>query len=314
MKRIFISHRSTDKEYADALVQFLKNIGYSTDEIFYTSADSTGVNYYLGTEVKTALTESDIIIVILSKNYFKSIYCCNEMGYIWASNKPTFIFGLVGINNNNDYFGFMNNDWVVRKLTDRNDIFKFYELIIKEIPTRKNIVPTELNENIDVLNKMVCRIMECSAKQILTEMTNVKAEKIIDLDHLIEAKYYSDIELLMFKFIIDKGYCFNDSQFNIWEKVSQWEKEMKLNKSLSGYVDTVLNSFVNKGFATYTKYSGDKLNSEYKLKDQIFRELLQIDDKTKSVLSRIEKKYKLSLIERMRIKRKNFAERMGISI
>lgn len=225
MKRLFISHRSTDKEYADALVQFLKNIGYSTDEIFYTSADSTGVNYYLGTEVKTAL-----------------------------------------------------------------------------------------NDNIDVLNKMVCRIMECSAKQIPTEMTNVKAEKIIDLDHLIEAKYYSDIELLMFKFIIDKGYCFNDSRFNIWEKVSQWEIEMKLNKSLSEYVDTVLNSFVNKGFATYTKYSGDKLNSEYKLKDQIFRELLQIDDKTKSALSRIEKKYKLSLIERMRIKHKNFAERMGISI
>lgn len=314
MKRIFISHRSTDKEYADALVQFLKNIGYSTDEIFYTSADSTGVNYYLGAEVKTALIESDIIIVILSKNYFDSIYCCNEMGYIWASNKPTFIFGLVGIDNNNNYLGFMNNDWIVRKLSCRNDIFMFYELIIKRIPIQKQIAPTELNENVDALNKMACKIMESSAKQIITEMTHIKAEKIIDLDHLIEAKYYSDIELLMFKFIVDKGYCFNDSRFDIWKKVSQWEKEMKINKSLSEYLDTVLNSFANKGFATYTKCYNSKLYDVYKLKDQIFRELLQIDDKTKSTLSRIEKKYKLSLIERIRIRRKNFAERNGLSV
>ena len=38
-----------------------------------------------------SVTESDIIIVILSKNYFESTYCCNEMGYIWATNKPTFV-------------------------------------------------------------------------------------------------------------------------------------------------------------------------------------------------------------------------------
>lgn len=314
MKRIFISHRSTDKEYADALVQFLKNIGYSTDEIFYTSADSTGVNYCLGAEVKTALTESDIIIAILSKNYFESTYCCNEMGYIWATNKPTFVFGLVGINNNNDYLGFMNNDWIVRKLSNRNDIFKFYELLIKKIPVQKQINPTELNDDIETLNKMVCKIMEYPAKQITTEITNVEAEKIIDLDSLIEAKYYSDIELLMFRFILDKGYCFNDSRFDIWKKVKQWEEEMKLKNNLSEYLNTVLNSFANKGFATYAKCFGDKQKDEFKLKDQIFRELLRINDKTKSILLRIEKKYKLSLIERIRIGRKNFAKRMGLSI
>ena len=92
-----------------------------------------------------SVTESDIIIVILSKNYFESTYCCNEMGYIWATNKPTFIFGLVGINNSNDYLGFMNNDWIVRKLSNRNDIYKFYELLIKKMPVRKQITPTEFH-------------------------------------------------------------------------------------------------------------------------------------------------------------------------
>ena len=68
MKKIFISHRLCDSALINELVQYLENIGINKDKIMYTSADSCGIQYDLGAEIKEALFTAEKFIVIL-KNF-----------------------------------------------------------------------------------------------------------------------------------------------------------------------------------------------------------------------------------------------------
>jgi len=82
-KTIFISHAEEDAGFAEALVKLIENgIGVDPNEIFLTSKDGYGVA--VGKDfVDSILKEieaASIVILILSKNYFKSDFCICEMG------------------------------------------------------------------------------------------------------------------------------------------------------------------------------------------------------------------------------------------
>lgn len=88
--KIFISHSSQDEKYAEALVNFLEDIGLRADSIFCTSVAQYGVP--LGEDfnirIKEQFTQFDTFVIFLfSDNYYKSVACLNEMGAAWVLQK-----------------------------------------------------------------------------------------------------------------------------------------------------------------------------------------------------------------------------------
>lgn len=88
--KIFISHSSQDEKYAEALVNFLEDIGLQADSIFCTSIAQYGVP--LGEDfnirIKEQFTQFDtFVLFLLSDNYYKSAACLNEMGAAWVLQK-----------------------------------------------------------------------------------------------------------------------------------------------------------------------------------------------------------------------------------
>lgn len=83
---VFISHAYADREINNLFVDLLEDIGLKRGQIFYSSLPEYGVD--LGENIADAIRirlSSKIVhmIYMLSKNYYKSVMCLNEMGAAW---------------------------------------------------------------------------------------------------------------------------------------------------------------------------------------------------------------------------------------
>lgn len=93
--KIFISHSSENKVYGDAIVELLRAIGIPENEIIYTSNTAYGIpiGQNIFNWLKCQITENPYVIYLLSKEYYSSIACLNEMGAAWViENMHTVIF------------------------------------------------------------------------------------------------------------------------------------------------------------------------------------------------------------------------------
>lgn len=82
----FISHSSKDKEYAEALVDLLKNIGLTPQNLFCTSVPGYWIeNGRFIDVIKEKFDNYNLyMIIIQSPRYFQSPISLNEMGAAWA--------------------------------------------------------------------------------------------------------------------------------------------------------------------------------------------------------------------------------------
>jgi hypothetical protein len=92
-KSIFISHATVDRDLAESFVEFLEQgIGVPEKEIFCSSLPSygipTGVDFvdYMKNQMQTPT----VVILLLTKSYFKSNFCLCEMGASWALSHKIF--------------------------------------------------------------------------------------------------------------------------------------------------------------------------------------------------------------------------------
>jgi hypothetical protein len=85
--KIFISHASKDIAYIDAFVSLLEKIGIKEqDKLFCSSI--TGYKIPIGKNIYEYLRNEFknhelFVIFMLSKNYYESVACLNEMGAAW---------------------------------------------------------------------------------------------------------------------------------------------------------------------------------------------------------------------------------------
>lgn len=101
-KIIFISHKSSDKRYGDALRDFIIGLGVNNHQLIYTSHPLHKIpmdkNIY---EYLREKINSEVFMIILwSDDYLDSPACLNEMGAAWVTQSdytnvyvPTFSFG-----------------------------------------------------------------------------------------------------------------------------------------------------------------------------------------------------------------------------
>ena len=131
-RRVFISHRSTDKEIANMLLHFLVCSGIPNAAIFCSSLPGNDNKDKIGTEIRQALRNSLINIAILSDEYYKSAYCLNEAGVLWYSDKTVIVIALPEITEEK-MIGFLNNENKIRRLDVEEDIAYIYDTIRKAI-------------------------------------------------------------------------------------------------------------------------------------------------------------------------------------
>lgn len=99
---IFISHKSDDKKYGDALRNFIIGLGVKEKQLVYTSHPlhkiplDESIYKYLRSHLNSTL----FMIILWSDKYLESPACLNEMGAAWVTQTdytniyvPSFSFG-----------------------------------------------------------------------------------------------------------------------------------------------------------------------------------------------------------------------------
>lgn len=124
--KIFISHRSIDKNFAEIIEDFLTSCGVPANKIFCSSLPGNDIEEEISREIKLNLQQSVINIVLLSKDYYESAYCQNEAGIIWFLDAHKIVIALPEINEN-CMLGFLNSEYKIRRLDNADDVFSITE-------------------------------------------------------------------------------------------------------------------------------------------------------------------------------------------
>ena len=85
--KVFISHSSEDQSYVWRIVDFIESIGLRNEQIFCSSVPGYAIplNEDIFEHLKKQFQDFNIhVIFILSKNYYESVACMNEMGAAWV--------------------------------------------------------------------------------------------------------------------------------------------------------------------------------------------------------------------------------------
>ena len=99
---IFISHRSSDKKYGDALRSFIIGLGVKDEQLIYTShpLNKIPLNANIYDYLRKHIHKNVFMIILWSNEYLESPACLNEMGAVWVMQSdytniyvPTFDFG-----------------------------------------------------------------------------------------------------------------------------------------------------------------------------------------------------------------------------
>jgi hypothetical protein len=93
-KKLFISHASKDKPLVDRFVDLILDNGCNVDrnDIYYTSDLDMGIKPGKDfiADIKRNMTESSIIILMISPNFYNSVFCLGEVGATWMLDIDTF--------------------------------------------------------------------------------------------------------------------------------------------------------------------------------------------------------------------------------
>lgn len=101
-KMIFLSHRSSDRKYADALRNFIIGLGVKNDQLIYSShpLHKVPLDQNIYDYLRKNLGANVFVIILWSNEYLQSPACLNEMGAAWLAQSdytniyvPTFSFG-----------------------------------------------------------------------------------------------------------------------------------------------------------------------------------------------------------------------------
>lgn len=125
---IFISHRSSDEEVAEMILDFLKGCGIPGERIFCSSLPGNDVKEKIGPEVKGQMKDAAIIILLLSKEYYESSFCLNEAGIAWYLDDIATIIP-IGVRDigPTDMKGFLDSSYKLRRLDSPEDIAYIYD-------------------------------------------------------------------------------------------------------------------------------------------------------------------------------------------
>ncbi|NKF05694.1 toll/interleukin-1 receptor domain-containing protein [Clostridium gasigenes] len=191
--RVFISHSSKDKSKIDEFVNAVKYLG---GEVFYSSKNETnsieaGEDFYK--RILKEISESDLIIAMISEKFYESIPSQIEMGMAYALEKS--ITPII-IDKNSDYSNLLKGIF-----TSNNRAYSIYD---------KEQVIEVLSKITENTTKRIMDIVKCS--EIIEKSVRDIEGSLIKKEVLVEIEGNNLLQNtnIIMEFI-------NDGEFNINE-------------------------------------------------------------------------------------------------
>lgn len=158
------------------LVDFLCGTGIPKAAFFCSSLPGNDIKEQIAGEVKDALKHSLINIVILSQDYYQSAYCLNEAGVLWYQDTPVIPVALPEIDSNNMY-GFLSNEYKLRRLNVDTDIAYIYDSVREATSTAQISSAIIICEN----NKLREKYTEYLNKRTISPERNSTTPSIAEI-------------------------------------------------------------------------------------------------------------------------------------
>jgi len=151
---LFISHASKDEKYVRELVNVLTLLGIPN--IVCSSLDRyqipTGEDIY--DYLKKQLSSSTRVLFLLSKNFYRSTVCLNEMGACWVLDKNYFTL-LTPDFNFEEVAGVINASKLSFKINNNRRLYELVELLQEEFQVQRKIPSIDL---LEVINQAIEKI------------------------------------------------------------------------------------------------------------------------------------------------------------
>lgn len=292
-KKIFISHSSIDEKIGEKLVDALVSMGVPQDIIFYSSKYHTGVG--LGCDfskvVKTALEECEIVIFLLTKSFYQSEYCLNEMGAVWYSNKR-FIPVLLGDLTLSDMKGFIDSHYIALK-PKQKETYKLFVELKKYIDVFNDLQSPEaiFKDFIEEANRAV---------EITDKYSTPKEDFPSETEKKLLQKRFTDNEILLLNYFIETNSNYL-KDITIYNQITNEEEKSSELKEFEKYCSRYVNFDHQKAkmlleksnylSCIFTKdwnqdYMGCELNIDF------FRDIISLSEKANKLIHETLAKYK----------------------
>lgn len=175
LSKIFISHATGDKEYVAKLVELLDGMGLDQTQVFCSSLP--GYDIPVGKDIFDYLREQFRnyelhVLLVHSKNYYKSAASLNEMGAAWVLRKNCTSFLLPGFNFE-DMAGAINGKSIAIKLDNdetevKDKLNQLYDTVTSEFGLNKKpavVWETKRDRFIKEIKEINIPVEDSQAKQ-----------------------------------------------------------------------------------------------------------------------------------------------------
>lgn len=323
--KIFISHSSKNKDYGNALVELLRGVGLKEDEVVFTSNNAYGIpigqNIY--NWLKSQITEKPFVIYLLSKEYYASIACLNEMGAAWIiENEHAMLFTPnFDLSSKEFQNGAIDPKEIGFYIDDEERLLSFIQHLDKYFSITKNTII--INQKIKKYLQEISGIKENKSKiikvsetynnlksndenlikeidkpiTIIDESTNVQSQNTNGLfSKLISevlAGKLKDEEIILLHYISETGrlkLMTGWQQQTEVDNIKVWEEINEIDEILSRNYDIVIRKFEMRGYTEVSAVTSSNNPKEVKLKSWIEVQILDLPKEIKEKINFIIKK------------------------
>lgn len=309
--KIFISHSSKNKDYGNALVDLLRGVGVKEDEIIFTSNNAYGIpigkNIY--NWLKSQITEKPFVIYLLSKEYYSSIACLNEMGAAWIiENEHAMLFTPnFDLSSKEFQNGAIDPREIGFYINDEEKLLSFLQHLNQYFSVSKNPVIInqklkqylqeiktieEKNSNVTIITESYSSkaTSEEISKMVVDNQINIikeQTEKVIQKSKDIFSKFTSEIlggklkdeEIILLYYVSETGRL---KLMTGWQQQAEidnirvWEEIHEIDNILSRNYDTVIRKFEIRGYTEVSAVTSSNNPKEVKLKPEIEENILDL--------------------------------------
>ncbi|CEK33888.1 hypothetical protein UMC2_11381 [[Clostridium] sordellii] len=237
--KVFISHSSKDKDKINVLADSLESLGCY---VFYSS-DATKNSIEYGSDfyktIRKEIRKSDVVLFMVSKNFYGSIASMIEVGIAYDLNKRMIPVGFKSGNYQEDLKGVFNTNLKLASLDNEEDVVKILEIsksteiskIIKLknkiLESVKSIVDYEVNKVniVNAGNDDIARIESSVTMNRLNTLQDSSKVSIPIIDELqINKRKLNRLQpsdYIFIKYIVEhRAY-----EFNFEENMNHWSYE-----------------------------------------------------------------------------------------
>lgn len=158
--KVFISHKTSERKFAEAIIKLIEALGLNKDQIFCSSIPGYGVKAnkdFIEVIKEQYQKYKTFIIVIHSKEYYESPICMNELGAAFLANSELFSF-LTKDCDFQDLKGVIKPSTMMFKVNNK-ETYHLLDVFITQIQTFFNLTPISEKLTESIKDKFLVSIL-----------------------------------------------------------------------------------------------------------------------------------------------------------